>query len=95
MSGINYPEHPTQKPVDLCEYLIKTYTDPGETVLDITAGSGTTAVAAVNLDRNWVAFEKERDYYHIVARRIGKALEQKEWSLFFTGFPKKKFQMEA
>jgi DNA modification methylase len=72
-----------------------TYTDPGETVLDITAGSGTTAVAAVNLDRDWVAFEKESDYYHIAARRIGEAMEQKERSLFFNGFPEQKFQLEA
>jgi site-specific DNA-methyltransferase (adenine-specific) len=92
---IMHPEHPTQKPIDLCEYLIKTYTDPGETVLDITAGSGTTAVAAVNLDRDWVAFEKESDYYHIAARRIGEAMDQKERSLFFTGFPEQKFQLEA
>jgi site-specific DNA-methyltransferase (adenine-specific) len=92
---IQHPDHPTQKPVELCEYLIKTYTDPGETVLDITAGSGTTAVAAVNLDRDWVAFEKESDYYHIAARRIGEAMEQKERSLFFNGFPEQKFQMKT
>jgi hypothetical protein len=74
--------------------ILSAYTDPGETVLDITAGSGTTAVATVNLDRDWVAFEKERDCYHVAARRIGEAMELKERSMFFSCFPGQKFQIE-
>jgi site-specific DNA-methyltransferase (adenine-specific) len=81
------PYHPTLKPVPLCEYLIKTYTDPGDTVLDITAGSGTTAVAAVNLDRDWLAFETDPGYCATAARRIDDAMTAKERSLFHTGFP--------
>lgn len=61
--------HPTQKPVKLWEYLIKTYTNEGELVLDNTAGSGTTAIAAINTNRKWVCIEKDETYY-------GKAIER-------------------
>lgn len=62
--------HPTQKPVSLFEYLIKTYTNENEIVLDNTAGSGTTAIAAINTNRKWVCIEKEKDYYDKAIDRI-------------------------
>lgn len=62
--------HPTQKPVALLEYLIRTYTNPGETVLDSCAGSGSTAVACINTGRNFIGFEKEEEYYHKAVERI-------------------------
>ena len=63
-------KHPTQKPVDLCEYLIKTYTNEGETVLDNCMGSGTTAVACINTGRNFIGFELDKNYYDISQERI-------------------------
>ena len=62
--------HPTQKPVALMEYLIKTYTNEGETVLDFTMGSGTTGVAAVNTSRNFIGIELDPDYFKIAEKRI-------------------------
>ncbi len=62
--------HPTQKPVALMEYLIKTYTDPGDLVLDFTMGSGTTGVAAVNLDRRFIGIELDESYFKIAEQRI-------------------------
>ena len=62
--------HPTQKPVALMEYLIKTYTNEGETVLDFTMGSGTTGVACTNLNRNFIGIEKEEKYFKIAEKRI-------------------------
>jgi DNA modification methylase len=62
--------HPTQKPAALMEYLIKTYTNEGETVLDFTMGSGTTGVACVNTNRSFIGIEKEPDYYAIANERI-------------------------
>ena len=64
--------HPTQKPVALFEYLIKTYTNEGDLVLDNTAGSGTTAIAAINTNRKWVFIEKDKDYYDKAIDRIEK-----------------------
>lgn len=69
-------EHPTQKPIDLYEYLIRTYTNAGETVLDICAGSGTTGVAAVNTDRRFIGIEKDSEYVDIARRRIESAMLQ-------------------
>jgi site-specific DNA-methyltransferase (adenine-specific) len=69
--------HPTQKPVALMEYLIKTYTNECETVLDFTAGSFTTGVACVNLDRNFIGIEKDDHYYDIGTERVLKALDEK------------------
>ena len=66
-------EHPTQKPVSLYEYLIRTYTNPSETVLDICMGSGTTGVAAVQTGRNFIGIEKEQKYFEIASRRIAHA----------------------
>lgn len=62
--------HPTQKPVALFEYLIKTYTNEGETVLDNCMGSGTTAVAAINTNRNFIGFEISEEYCAVANRRI-------------------------
>lgn len=66
------PQHPTQKPIDLCEYLIRTYTNEGEIVLDSCMGSGTTAVAASKCSRNYVGYERELSYYEVCQRRLGK-----------------------
>lgn len=68
--------HPTQKPVSLYEYLILTYSNPGDTILDIAAGSGTTGVAAINTGRNCVLIEKDPDYYAIAEKRIHDAQMQ-------------------
>jgi site-specific DNA-methyltransferase (adenine-specific) len=62
--------HPTQKPVALMEYLIKTYTNENETILDFTMGSGTTGVAAANLKRNFIGIELDEKYYAIARKRI-------------------------
>ena len=62
--------HPTQKPVALMEYLIKTYTNEGETVLDFTMGSGTTGVACKNLSRSFIGIEKDDKYFEIARGRI-------------------------
>ena len=64
------PLHPTQKPVALFEYLIKTYTNEGDLVLDNCIGSGTTAIACINLKRNWIGIEKEENYVNIANERI-------------------------
>jgi len=63
--------HPTQKPLALCEYLIKTYTNEGDLVLDNTMGSGTTCLAAKNLGRQFIGIEKEPKYYEIACQRCG------------------------
>jgi site-specific DNA-methyltransferase (adenine-specific) len=62
--------HPTQKPVPLFEYLIKTYTNESDLVLDPFAGSGTTAVAARNLNRQFICIEKDPDYYQKILERL-------------------------
>jgi len=62
--------HPTQKPVELFKYLIKTYTNQGETVLDNCAGSGTTAVACEQTNRKWICIEKEPEYYYPACLRV-------------------------
>lgn len=62
--------HPTQKPVALMEYLIKTYTNEGETVLDFTMGSGTTGVACKNLNRDFIGIELDETYFEIATKRI-------------------------
>ena len=66
--------HPTQKPVALLEYLIKTYTNEGETVLDNCMGSGTTAVACINTNRNYIGFELSEEYCKIAEKRINENL---------------------
>ena len=62
--------HPTQKPVPLFEYLIKTHTNEGETVLDNCIGSGTTAIACINSNRSFIGFEMDKDYFDIATKRI-------------------------
>ena len=66
-------KHPTQKPVALMEYLIKTYTNENELVLDFTMGSGSTGIACVNTNRNFMGIEKELKYFDISIDRIKKA----------------------
>ncbi len=65
--------HPTQKPLALMEYLIKTYSNEGDVVLDFCAGSGTTGVAAKNLNRNFIGIEMDEGYFKIAQERIEKA----------------------
>lgn len=66
--------HPTQKPVELLEYLIKTYTNEGETVLDNCMGSGTTGVACINTNRQFIGMEIEQEYFDIAKQRIEEKL---------------------
>ena len=66
--------HPTQKPVALMEYLIRTYTNESETVLDNTMGSGTTGVASVNTGRRFIGIERDEAYFAIAKKRIEDAL---------------------
>ena len=69
--------HPTQKPVALLEYMIKTYTNEGETVLDFTAGSGSTGVACANTDRKFIGIELDDNYFEIAKSRILGVLKEK------------------
>ena len=64
--------HPTQKPVSLCEYFIKTYSNKGDIILDPFIGSGTTAVAAINTERKYIGFEKYDKYFDIAQNRLDK-----------------------
>ena len=66
--------HPTQKPVALFEYLIRTYTNPGDTVLDNCMGSGTTAIAAENTGRRWIGIERDPTYFGLACDRIARHL---------------------
>jgi len=66
-------DHPTQKPVALYKYLILTYTNSGDTVLDICAGSGTTGVACIETGRNFIGIELKQEYYEIMQKRIEQA----------------------
>lgn len=68
--------HPTQKPVALFEYLIKTYTNEGETILDNCIGSGTTAISAMNTGRNFIGFELDETYYNLANKRIEDRLQE-------------------
>lgn len=84
LSGLKYPKtilnfpkhssqvglHPTQKPIALFEYLIRTYSREGEVVLDNCIGSGTTAIAAINTKRRWIGIEKDPAYYEVAKSRI-------------------------
>jgi site-specific DNA-methyltransferase (adenine-specific) len=74
--------HPTQKPVALLEYLIKTYTNEGDTVLDNCMGSGSTGVACVNTKRNFIGIEKDETYFNIAKKRIEEAEQNKKEELF-------------
>ena len=66
--------HPTQKPIALLEYLIKTYTNEGETVLDNCMGSGSTGVACINTNRNFIGYELDEKYFEIAEKRINEAM---------------------
>lgn len=74
LTVMDYPKdrglHPSQKPVPLLEYLIKTYTDEGETVLDFTMGSGSTGVACVNTGRSFIGIELDEHYFDVATERI-------------------------
>ena len=74
--------HPTQKPVALFEYLIKTYTNEGDLVLDNCAGSGTTGISCLNTNRNYILMEKEEKYFEIINKRISDWHSDKEQRLF-------------
>ena len=69
--------HPTQKPVALLEYLIKTYTQEGETVLDFTAGSMSTAIACINTNRKGIMIERDEHYFKVGSERVKKTLSEK------------------
>ena len=73
--------HPTQKPVALMEYMIRTYTNEGETVLDNCMGSGTTGVACANTGRRFIGIERERKYFDIACERIENAQRQRRLSV--------------
>lgn len=66
--------HPTQKPLELCEYFIKTYSNEGDLILDNCAGSGSTLIAAKNLNRNFIGIEKEIKYVEIIKKRLKENL---------------------
>jgi site-specific DNA-methyltransferase (adenine-specific) len=77
-SGVNSLHerlHPTQKPLALLEYLVKTYTNPGDRVLDFCYGSGTTGHACANLERSFIGIEKDAGYFTAGAERIASAYE--------------------
>jgi site-specific DNA-methyltransferase (adenine-specific) len=68
--SVGKPKHPTEKPLELFEYLVKTYTNEGDIVLDNCMGSGTTAIAALNTNRNFIGFELNENYYKSCLKRI-------------------------
>ncbi len=68
----NKPMHPTQKPLELLEYLVKTYTNENDMVLDNTMGSGTTNLACIKLNRKSIGIEKEKQYYNVAVRRASE-----------------------
>lgn len=70
--------HPTQKPVSLCEYMIKTYTNENDTVLDNCMGSGSTGIACINTNRKFIGMELDENYFNIAKERIENAKQEKE-----------------
>lgn len=74
--------HPTQKPVALIEYLIKTYSNEDDLILDNTMGSGTIGVACVNTNRKFIGIELDNNYYDIACKRVNEAINNKQLSLF-------------
>jgi DNA modification methylase len=76
--------HPTQKPVALMEYLIKTYTNENETVLDFTMGSGSTGVACINTNRNFIGIEQDKKYFEIALERIAAAEKERDKLTLFS-----------
>jgi len=81
-NSVSKPKHPTEKPIELLEYLIKTYTNEGETVLDNCMGSGSTGVACINTNRQFIGIEKDDKYFEIAKKRIADAI--KDSALNFT-----------
>ena len=82
MKKRNGAVHPTQKPVELLEYLLKTYTKEGDTVLDFTMGSGSMGVACANLNRNFIGIEIKEEYYNVANNRIKSAKDKYDSSLY-------------
>lgn len=80
-NGNNHIVHPTQKPVDLLEYMIKTYTNEGDLVLDNTMGSGSTGVAAVKNNRRFIGMEMNEEYFKIAKERIENVVSQETLEL--------------
>ena len=78
---VERPSHPTEKPIDLMEWLIKTYTNENDTVLDNTMGSGTTGVACINTNRNFIGMELDDKYFEIAKARINEAITAKQLKL--------------
>ena len=76
------PVHPTQKPVALMEYLIRTYTNDGDTVLDNTMGSGTTGIACLNTGRSFIGIERDPAYFEIAKRRLGLSVLPQDVDIF-------------
>lgn len=74
--NVEHGEHPTQKPLPLLETWIADFTDPGETILDPFAGSGTTGVACIRLGRNFIGWEKDPKYHAAAMRRLAGTREQ-------------------
>lgn len=72
----NTPPHPAQKPVKLLEYLIRTYTDEGDVILDFTMGSGSMGVVCMNTNRNFIVIELDEEYYKIAENRIKEMKKQ-------------------
>jgi site-specific DNA-methyltransferase (adenine-specific) len=79
---VERPSHPTEKPIDLMEWLIKTYTNENDTVLDNTMGSGTTGVACINTNRNFIGMELDDKYFEIAEKRINDTIKDKQCNLF-------------
>lgn len=79
--------HPTQKPVALFEYLIKTYTNEGEVILDNCIGSGTTAIAAINTGRNYIGIEMDETYFEIARDRVRKRVQELSEDTFYPSLP--------
>ena len=77
--------HPTQKPVALMEYLIRTYSNEGDTIMDNCMGSGTTGVACINTARSFIGIELDENYFNIASKRIAEAQENKLKETFHTG----------
>jgi site-specific DNA-methyltransferase (adenine-specific) len=71
--SVHRPRHPTQKPLDLVEYLVETHSRPGDLVLDFSMGSGTTGVASLKCDRRFIGIEQDESYFEIACDRIRQA----------------------
>jgi site-specific DNA-methyltransferase (adenine-specific) len=77
-SDIDVNYHPTQKPLSIMEYLVKSFTNENDTVLDFTMGSGTTAIACINLNRNFIGIELEEKYFEVSKKRLEEKRKEKD-----------------